>query len=100
MIHIRDDDLIALFQVLPDGEAHDTDEGSCVHAEGDFVRISGIEKKCHVVAGARNRCIDFLAPRVPTTALHVSLEQVTIDSIEYDLGNLGTSRIIKEDELR
>ena len=41
VIHVSDDDLVALLQHLADAEADETDERGRIHAEADFLRIAG-----------------------------------------------------------
>jgi hypothetical protein len=49
---------------------------------------------------AGNRRVDFHALGVAAAALYVAMQQVTVDRIENNLGNLRAGGVIKEDEAR
>src|SRR5580704_12116360 len=87
MVHIGDNDFVSLSERLPDRQADNTNERCRIHAEGDFVRTSGIHECSHTQSRSCDRRIDFLAFGVTASALNIAFEQMPVNCIEYLLGD-------------
>src|SRR5215469_4894689 len=98
VVHVRDYDLISCTKGLPDGQTHQTNEGSGVHAERNFVRMTSVYEICHGLPGAPNGLVYLAAPCVSTSALHIAFDQMVVHSVENDPRDLRASGIVKENE--
>jgi hypothetical protein len=96
VIEVSHDDLVALAQGLADGQADQPDERSRVHAEGDLVRIAGIDQGADADARPRDGLVHRDALRIAPAPLHHAFQQVLIDCVEHSLRHLGAGRIVEE----
>ena len=99
MIHVGDDDLVALLQHLADAEANETDERGRIHAEADFLRIAGVDEQCHALAGIGNDLVHLDTATVARAALNVEIDQMVRHRVEHALRNLRTGGIVEKDEI-
>ena len=83
-----------------DRQAEQAEERGGVHAESDLVRVPCVDEVGHTLARARDSRVDFHALGVATAALHIAMQQMTIDRVKNYLGNLRAGGIIEEDEAR
>ncbi len=99
MIEIRHDDLIPFLQRQADGETDRPDEGRGIHTESNFFRTPRIHESRYALPRAGNRSVDGDALRIASTALHVMIEQVAIDSVQHRLRHLRAGGIVEEDKM-
>src|SRR6266851_2360359 len=99
VVHVGNDDFAPLAQGLADSQADQPYERRGVHAKSHFVRFTRIQEYRHTLPGARDGCVHFFALWIGTAALYVAREQVLVNRIQHDLGDLGTSGVVKEYEI-
>jgi hypothetical protein len=100
VIQISDNNLVPSLERAADGETEQAKERRGIHSEGYLSGVARVDENSHTPSSALNDCVDLHAPRVAPAALHIAVQKVTIHCIENNLGDLGTSGIIEEDEVR
>ncbi len=100
VVYVGYDNLVPLVERLSDRQTHQTNKGCGVHAKRDFACVTSVHKISDAVPGAQNHLVHFAAFRVAASSLHVALEEMMIHRVQYDLWDLRSRCIIKEDEAR
>src|SRR6202790_1383920 len=76
VVQIAYDDLPAVRESLTEREAHQANEGCRIHAEGDLVRVGGVQERGDSLPGAGDFRIYLPAFAVAAPALDVAPEQM------------------------
>ena len=100
VIHVGDNNFVALTERLSDRETYETNKRGRVHPKRDFAGVARVQKIGDAFAGVRNCRVHLLAFRIAAAALDVAFEQMAVDSIEDDLRNLRPGGVVEEREGR
>ena len=99
VVHVGDDDLVALAEHLADAEADQPDERGGVHAEADFGRAVGIDQQRHALARLGDRLVDLDAAAVAAAALDIVVDEMVGHRVEHALRDLRAGGVVEEDEV-
>ena len=99
VVHVGDDDLVALAEHLADAEADQADERGGVHAEADFRRAVGVDQQRDALARLGDRLVDRDAAAIAAAALHIVGDQMMGHRVEHALRDLRAGGIVEEDEV-
>ena len=76
MIHVGDNDFVALAERLSDRKTYQPNEGSGVHPERNFAGVARVQEIGDAFARVCNRRVNLLALRVAAAALNVAFEKM------------------------
>ena len=99
VIHVGDDDFVALAEHLGDAEAHQPDEGGGIEPEGNFLRPVGIDEQADAFARLLEIAVDPLAVLVFRHALDIEIDEMIGDCVDDALRHLRAAGIFKENEI-
>ena len=99
VVHVGNDDLVALAKRLADAEADEADERGRVHAETDFGGALRVDQDRDALARIRDRLVDRPAFRVAPAPLDVVVDEMVGNRIEHRLRDLRAGGIVEEDEI-
>src|SRR5580658_1454879 len=100
MIHVRDDDFIALAESLSNRQTYQANKRRGVHTKRDFARIARVQEIGDTFASVCNRRVHLLAFRVTAAPLNVAFEQMVVDGVKNDLRHLRSGSVVEKREVR
>ena len=100
VIHVRNNNFVALTKRLSNRETYETNKRCRVHPKRDFAGVARVQEIGDAFASVRNCRVNLLAFCVASAALDVAFEQMAVYSIEDDLRNLRPGGIVEEREGR